>query len=317
MKILKILAINLLLLIIALIITESYFYYSSKQKFHNILVIKEKMNSVNNIGFKADYPYSLSVPVFDYAIESSRMRKPVGLNYKKAPIVLFGCSYTYGEGLKDNETISYKISELSKRPVYNRACLGWGLQHILYQLRRKDFYSYTKIPEYFIYILIDNHLSRLFRYQFPPPYGYALLRYKLVGDNFEEIHPFLINFWGMYSINYLQEMFLNQVLMSPYNEVKNLDYSYKMLRESKKLLADNYPNSKFVILVYRESPVMFIDNVEIKNKLIKEGFIIIDSDELTPHLVLKEKNYKGLDSLHPSAKAWDAIAPGLVQKLGL
>jgi len=54
-------------------------------------------------------------------------RKPDGLEYKnKTPILIFGCSFAFGQYLNHKKTVSYKLSKLLKRPVYNRSVPGGG-----------------------------------------------------------------------------------------------------------------------------------------------------------------------------------------------
>ena len=54
-------------------------------------------------------------------------RKPDNENFKNPPILLFGCSFAYGEYLAQNQTFSYKLSKLLNSPVYNRAIPGFGV----------------------------------------------------------------------------------------------------------------------------------------------------------------------------------------------
>lgn len=317
LKYLKLIVLNILLLLIAVCLLEFILYNTTKQDLEKELSIKVEMCKKSNINFKSKISYSLRSPLYNYIIEKNFMRKPVGLNYKKGAIVLFGCSYTYGDGLEDTQTFSYKLSNYTKRPVYNRAMLGWGTQHILYQLRRSDFYNEIKPPEYVIYTIMHDHLPRLFRPMNPPPFNYLPLRYKLVNGQFVEYSSIFAPVSGMYTVNYIGQFIEKNITMSVFNEDRNLDYFYQMLIECKRLLNIKYPKAKFVILIYRENDNMFIDNNNLLNKLKKSGFIAVDSDELTPHLILRCPEYQVIDKVHPSEKAWDLIVPKLVKKLNL
>ena len=46
-------------------------------------------------------------------------REPVGLENKKAPILMYGCSFSYGAYLEENDRPDYILSQLTQRPVYN------------------------------------------------------------------------------------------------------------------------------------------------------------------------------------------------------
>lgn len=316
-KYLKLIVLNIFFIILFICFLEFFMYTSTKNEMTKQLQVKQNMNISSRLPSKQKISYSLKVPVFNYDAEKKLMRKPIGINYKKGPIVLFGCSYTYGDGLKETNTFSYKLSRYTNRPVYNRSFVGWGPQHILYQLRRDDFYKEVKSPEYVIYTVMSDHLNRLFRYQYPSPFSYAPLRYKLVKGKFEEIHPLFTQISGMYTISYLQQFIEKNITMSYFNKDKNLDYFCQLMKESKRLLNKKYPNTKFVIFIYREYNDMFIDNESLQRRLKNNGFILIDSDELTPHLLLAQPGYKTIDVAHPSDKAWDLIVPKLAKKLNL
>ena len=101
-------------------------------------------------------------------IFKTKLRKPDGLQYKnksKHSIVLFGCSYAYGVGLAQNQTFSYKLSQILKTPVYNRA-LAWGnLQEMWYQVEgSKDFYTQVPKSDTYIYLMMYDHYNRMYSF---------------------------------------------------------------------------------------------------------------------------------------------------------
>ena len=78
------------------------------------------------------------IPPFNPNSYDKDYRKPsIVHNSTKKPIVLFGCSFAAGSGLKDDETLSARISQLTNRSVYNRGDEGLGPQMMLYQLQTK------------------------------------------------------------------------------------------------------------------------------------------------------------------------------------
>lgn len=263
--------------------------------------------------------YWSKINIFNYEKEKKNMRKPEGIQYKKAPILVFGCSFAYGHGLNNNQTFSHKLSELTKRPVYNRGVNGWGMQHILYQFKRPDFYKEVKEPEYIIYVAIPDHYNRLFRYQFSPRCNcnFIFLRYKYSKNNFKEIHPFLPTFWNLYIVKYAQQFIEEQIIESEFNKKNNYEFLYKIMHESMKYKKIHFPKSKFIILMYNNNQKSFIDDLNLRTRLEKDGFIIIEIKNLTPKDFLINKEYKANDSLHPSKKAWDIVTPKLAKKLNL
>lgn len=303
-KLLRLIFINILVLFILLLILEFTLYNFSKKIAYN-----------HNY-----YPkYFGGIKIFGYVKEKKLMRKPEGLQYKKAPIIVFGCSFAYGNNLNDNQTFSHKLSILSKRPVYNRAFNGWGMQQILYQLKRTDFYKEVKDPEYIIYVAIQDHFNRLFRYQFDPRCGcdYIFLRYKHTKNGFEEIHPQFPFLWQLYTVKYSQMFYEEKIIESDNNKRKNYDFLYEILHECMKYKNEHYPKAKFIILMYKNEEKSFLEDANLNKKLTNDGFTILDTSKLTYPIVFEEKKYRETDNLHPSEKAWDIIVPALIKKLKL
>ena len=129
--------------------------------------------------FKKTQPKEFNPPPFSYLINPqygidfktyfdgsnniNRGRKPDGLEYKnKEPIVLFGCSYAYGQFLEYNQTFSYKLAHILKRPVYNRAIPGRGISFMYWQSINNDFYSAVPPSDTVLYIIFHDHYRRLF-----------------------------------------------------------------------------------------------------------------------------------------------------------
>lgn len=94
-------------------------------------------------------------------ITSDEFRPVENEKSKKAPIVLFGCSFTYGAELENNQTFSYKLAQKTGRPVYNRGLNGLGVQHMLFQLQDKSFYEIIPKPEYVVYVFMEGHIQRI------------------------------------------------------------------------------------------------------------------------------------------------------------
>ena len=80
---------------------------------------------------------------------------------------MYGCSFTTGVGLNDDETFAFYIQKYTQRKVYNRALAGYGIQHMLYHSKhnidllkqQNDFIE----PEFIIYTFIEDHIHRLFK----------------------------------------------------------------------------------------------------------------------------------------------------------
>lgn len=311
----KTIIVNLLIIII-LFFSADFICY--------LIVYNKWVNFSKNTGRELpEFKYTLKLNGFDKRypeIKKYSFRKPVGLNYKKKPIIFFGCSYAYGYTLKDNQILSYKISKLSKRPVYNRSACGWGIQHMLYQLRRNDFYEEVKEPEYIIYIYIPDHLSRLFLFVMNTPSSYndIYLRYENINGEIKQAKQKNMSFSGFSSLKEYKNMQAKKKERSASDFDNNFNLMKALFMESKNEAKKRYPNAKFVIFKYINQYNDSYTNTTRWNELKKDGFIIFDQKELTGEYLSQDQYvFKPVVDLHPSEKAWDIIAPKLVKKLKL
>ena len=246
--------------------------------------------------------------------EEFMYRRPVGLQYTKKPIVIFGCSMAWGAGLNEPETFHYKLSELTKRPVYNRAISGWGVQHMLFLLQQDDLYQELPKPEYVVYLYISHHIQRMYKYSFIYNWGrrlsYNYGKYNMFfGKLCEEKrlqHTLFSRLWNHYILKFIAAC-----------QEKNEGASFKLLEkhllECKKQVENRWGNDvKFVILNYEcEEPFNDHPNILNKkniNKLSNDGFIVVSTSDLTGIKELGEI-YTLKEDIHPNEKAWNLITP--------
>ncbi len=268
--------------------------------------------------------------------EEFKFRRPVGLNYKNKPIILFGGSFGWGAGLQEKQTFHYKLSELTKRPVYNRSVSGWGVQHMLYQLRRDDFYNEVPKPEYVIYVYISDHISRMYKYSFikrlnfNDGYQFNYLKYNEKNGALEEEKrikniPYS-RLYNWYFLEYRAEK-------NAKNSKKAFDMLEKHLLECRKQIDKHWGRDvKFIVLNYEYGSLrnpkgdsgVLIDFSEMNEgvkigkqilnednikKLSKEGIEVISAMQLTKKELGDIEYQLGKNNYHPNEKAWDLITP--------
>mgnify|MGYP002869995405 CR=1 FL=1 len=173
-KTIKIIIINLLCLILLFIGFEIFFY------------VKDTNFIGKKLSFK-DIHYSLKKEPFRNKFNNdfkNEMRKPVGVKYKKKPILFLGCSYAYGQFLENKDTLGYKISKKSKRPVYNWAYPAWGVQHAYFIVKHMP--KIEPEPQYVFYVFMNDHLRRMFINCFREDYA-ENLQYKIKDGELEKI----------------------------------------------------------------------------------------------------------------------------------
>ncbi len=319
-KLTKIVFINFAIILFLLCITEFIFYKIAAKELDNF-VIKYNDN-LSALKYKINIP--LEYDVLDTFIKYNH-RIPVGLQYKKKPLVLFGCSFTFGSGLKnDTQLVSYKLSECTKRPVYNRGLPGKGIQHMYYQLNSKELYNDIKTePEYMFYFFsYDLHSSRLIMYTFQEFEDNLYLRYKYnkLDSNGDLIvqKPFLPKYLnGLFLVRYLTKMNTNRILDDE-NKVKFLeDYCYFILHQSKKKALEHWPNVKFVIYYLDTYDNESLDHKELLERLKNDGWIVVTQKDLSDISLRDPKYYISEEDSHPNENYWNEIAPKLANKLNL
>ncbi len=149
-----------------------------------------------------------------YEKELLDLRPVMNPDSKMDSIIIFGCSYAYGYVFPNEQTISYVMSKYSKRPIYNRAINGWGIQHVIYQLRDENFYKEIKTrPKYIFYVLMGNsgHFRRLYYTCFPniDDINYYF-GFKNRNGKLEERKPFLNLYYNFAIFRHIQNKLIDR-----------------------------------------------------------------------------------------------------------
>lgn len=310
-KNLKIIGINILVLPLLLLITEFAIW-----KIEGIKLTKET-NEIQNLKFHEEINQYRLEPQFFPDISRNYGRLPEGLEYPSKPIVLFGCSYTYGYNLEQEETLQYKLAKITKRPVYNQAFTGWGPQHMLYQTELDSFYEKIPEPEYVIYTLIDDHVRRAYLMSFCAAnflHETINLRYKEKNGKLVEIkntNPLLRFIRRLYLTNEINQLFVKHYISKEENQEKCYDFLFKHIRQSKENMEKRWESTKYVVLIYNTGKIK--ETKFLKQKLEKEKFIVLDTHQLTTERLF-ERKYMQIN-YHPTEDAWDLLTPLIVEQL--
>ncbi len=300
----RIIVFNFLIITFLLVGAEAYFYNQNIKKI-------------------APYPeehYSVTKKNFSIENLKESMRKPFGTNknYKKRPILIYGCSFAYGDKLPKEETFGSLLSEKSKRPVYNFAMPARGLQHALYLLENDK--KVTPEPEYIFYVFISDHARRIYincnRIDDHKYLYYHLKNGKLVlQNNYYDISERFFILKELKNALYfiLKKVFEENI----YQDVKNYFITIKDTAKEK------YPNAKFVIINYN------IDNTTIltiprQKELEQNGIEIISlRNEIKDNTNkdLKADEFRISTDIdfyqHPNGKAWNVVTDYLCKKYNL
>ncbi len=316
-KFIKYLIINILVILVIITSLEVGVWY-----FENKRLVQDKDEYVLKNGF---FPFHKGMYTFDWNLnnfftgEPNKGRAPEGLQYKKKkPIVIFGCSYAYGFLLDREQTFSYKLAQLTKRPVYNRAYSAWGSAHMLYQARMRELYRQIPEPEYVIFLSMHDHFRRLYVMTFMS--GDILgenfyLRYKEKNGELIQIkntNKFLNMFKRLYTFQKLHHFYVNNIILKKDDYTNGYDFYFKQLSESKKEMQKHWENTKFVFILYDSLK----DEDILLNKLENDGYIVINLPAVV-NKNLYDKEYILEKDYHPNEKVWNLVTPIIAKELKL
>jgi hypothetical protein len=127
---------------------------------------------------------------------------------RRKPLLVFGCSFAFGDGVQDEETFPSRLAlEAPEYRVYNYGIAGNGPFHALRDLQERDFSR--EVPErngIGVYLYIRDHLRRimpsLYYVNYRGPYyeadsGGKLRRFA----NYAEAHPVFAGFYRLLSLS--------------------------------------------------------------------------------------------------------------------
>ena len=283
--------------------------------------------------FIIDY-ISLGIIFYDPPIpfilgDFSRLEQDIDYDSSKKSIITLGCSFTYGEGIEPNETLAYKLQQATNRKVYNRGVNGWGPQFVLKDIQTSKFFNEfmpethdDKIvePEYVIYTFIPDHVRRIYSDYFSVIdrvvfHLYDVRGNKLVRRKNEVDFTDYINLLTLVKrIKWIK--YLNTSNDKKFDRIKL--YFYAMKDEINK----RFPDTKFVIIIYNsQSDISHNHSVPFTttrwNELENDGFIVLNFDTPEYNFLADHEFLSQLDFEHPGPKAWDALVPIIVDRLGL
>ena len=300
-----------------LLVCVVIFFVLDFASYLTFFIAKKEITSVHRLLNIKYSPKLKSFDAFYSEVKADYFRPPSGLNYKKKSIIIFGCSYAYGYVFPDDQSFSYKLSQYIHRPVYNRAYLGWGIQHMLYQLQRNDFYKEVDEPLYVIFVMMGDHPRRMYL------------------DVFDVFDVYNIEYPAYYLDNNLlkkrKSLGYESAIQKNYNyrhvadfiwNEKNHDKVFYLMKalfiQSNELVKQHYPDAKFIIVKFPDDDSNWYMKTNRWKELEEKGIQVADLNALTgKDLSSSEYVYVPGVDFHPLPKVWDLVIPKLVEKLEL
>jgi hypothetical protein len=245
------------------------------------------------------------------------------LSQKHQNIVFFGCSYTYGEGVQDNQTTPYLVEERSKGKLrsYNLACHGYGPHQMLriMETGMLDTIIPDKKPTIAVYQGIMAHINRCSGNYPYITWGWNDPRYLLERGGNVAYSGTFSNSWNSkilhnFAFASLNKSYLFHQLITPHllgwKITKNDQRLYiKIIERSKQLFEEKY-NGQFYVLFWPQSTD---DCCQLLQELKSRQIKIITTSEIFFSYNEPSGKYYLADS-HPSPMAHARIADYIVNR---
>jgi len=295
-------------------------------------------------GYYADAPVQKGLPHFSGRMKKHTIAPPhtllfdVGLNLDskgrrvtrlpgltrptEAHLLIFGCSYAFGEGVEDSETFAWKLGEkLPRHQVYNLAFPGYGPHDLI--ARTIDSGSIDDIAVSngtAIYIFTTDQLRRVVgTATYIGAWGATspVLRNEnhkiVILGRFVDIHPLKSAIYDWISRRNIFRFFkMDWPVISERDYEKFADHILWLREEYRKHTS---PNNDFVFVFYPERSRRL--NYEwLRANLEKRQISFLDYTDRPMDHYLAEKSEIPLDG-HPSAAAHEKLAEMLLSDLKL
>ena len=250
-----------------------------------------------------------------YTIDENGFRLTPPPKQEDAPAILFtGCSFTFGEGLNDEESYPYKVSQRldGQYKICNLAYSGYGAQQTLANIREglyKKALGKSK-PLAVVHLSIPDHPNRAVG---ALSWGQRAPRF-FVGSSgrLETTGTFetsgTTDEWLRYvRLKEAEKSELGKRLLSYKTSDEDIELWVEMLKSARREFQEAYPDTPFiVVLLNTPSPT---------SKRMEEA---LKESGLTYHLLytdlpeLKDEKYKIPVDRHPNALGTDKLADYMI-----
>lgn len=247
-----------------------------------------------------------------YEFHINNFRPVENKNNSKNPILIFGCSYAYGDNLKENQIFSHKLAKYTNSAIYNFGIGGAGVQHMYYMLNniqmKNRYFSVINEPKYVFFLYVPQlHNVRLFQHIFIPLEPNEYLNYDI--KSFKRIsYPKIF-----YNSFILKSLDVYIATKKGNNFKLSEQYLVEYFSKSKKEMEKNWKNTKYYILSYdyNESCKMIIQVAEKAgwNLIFLDDFVTGDINGIEYAISKKDR--------HPNEHFWNEMVPNLAKRLDL
>ncbi|MBN1558942.1 hypothetical protein JW998_01740 [candidate division KSB1 bacterium] len=261
----------------------------------------------------------------DYTIDEHGLRQspPCDRSDHHEAIIFFGCSFAFGEGLKDHETIPYQVGTLSggAYQIYNFGFHGYGPHQMLAAIENGYIQKVLEnsAPTHIIYIGLVEHALRSAgkiswdnhapRYSLQDGHIYHAGRFD---DGMIYTHAILAP-----AVEYLKKSHIYQKIAEKRRVMtdEDLELFLEIVERSQIELAHIYPAAKFHVIMWND---IKYDRYEKALNGFKERKInAIWINEILPNYTDDHKQYRihRIHEKHPNALANQIVARYILEKI--
>jgi hypothetical protein len=267
-----------------------------------------------------------------YSIGADGLRTPPPVGNAQGSVIFFGCSFTFGEGLNDEQVMPYRVGILAEGRYQTRnfGFHGYGAQQMLSSLERGHLDALLdRPPTHFIYQAIPDHVARavgLHDYQFNHPRFVlqrdgSVVRKGLFSDA-EDAQPppsaLALEIRWQLGKSYTYSRLLTGERQT--ND-QDLQLWLAIVEQSKRHIEAKYPNAEFHVLMWPwanwRTPAEEALGQEMTRRLVNLGVRVHSIADMLPNYDEQPEPYQLSPTYdrHPSAAANDLIARYVVREI--
>ena len=262
-------------------------------------------------------------PLYDVVYrtdEHGRRITPQGSQSPERFAVFVGCSFTFGEGVAEDETLPAQYAEIAKDSrVYNYGFSGYGPQQLLAKLESGQLSDEISEAEgTLVYVFMSDHVRRAigsmrvfstWARHFPcytmDEEGSLVLR-----GSFLTAKPRITNLYDLLKHDRLLP-YLNVDLPLRVNE-DHRRLTSSIVVNAKQVFAAQFPGSRFVVLLYPDGSGTRSESAAMADLLTRAQVEVIDLSRLFD---LSDPEYYLAHDGHPNARAHAEVAKHLADRL--
>lgn len=272
-----------------------------------------RLNSDLVVHVKYDLPGASLRPV--YTTDHHGLRITPSAVSDAQVVLAVGCSYTFGQGVADNETYPYVLGErlYPRFQVYNFGCMGYGVHH-LYALVQSGVLTNVmggRTPSYIVYLAIPDHIRRALG-----AYDYTLHSPCYLLDDGKPIYAG--EHWDVRARqtvrNQLRKSHLYGLVSKAWRarplSRENLELLAALVTQSRRELLQRWPKLQFIVLFWDYGPQAREQLAALQNV----GIDVIPVSRVLPELGRHPERYAlGPGDYHPNSLAYRMIGDYLAR----